>query len=141
MHLNLHRKSTWIKLYILSKIPSLKFIYSFIHSSPFYIKVYKIAKDLRFVPIGVTCDVLEEAMPRHLQRILKGHVEDMYDNLQNAEGTDIADPSLKYEKDEYTKATLINRVELKVRKPCTKYPTLESDESCKCLIGRLQWDQ
>lgn len=81
--------------------------------------------------MDITCDILEEALVRHLQRTLRGAVEDMYDNLQNAEGSNVEDPTLRYNKDEFLKATSITRVEVKVRKPCSKYPTLESDESCR----------
>ena len=72
-------------------------------------------------------------MVRHLQRTLRGAVEDMYDNLQHAEGTFVEDPSPKYETDTYLKAPVVKQIEIKVRKACDKYPTLESDESCKCF--------
>ena len=91
------------------------------------------SKDLKFVPTGVKCDILDEALSRHLTRTLFGNVEDMYDNLQNAEGTFITDPAAKYETDTYLRAATISRIEVKVRKPCSKYPTLESDEACKYL--------
>lgn len=97
-----------------------------------FIQVYRLSKDFRFVPIGpITCDVLDEALARHLQRTLRGSVEDMYDNLQHAEGINIEDPALRYEKEEFVKAPVIARVEVRIRKTCDKYPTLESDESCK----------
>ncbi|XP_005093305.1 uncharacterized protein LOC101855238 [Aplysia californica] len=99
-------------------------------------KVYKVSKDLRFVPTGVKCDILDEAIVRHLQRVLRGAVEDMYDNLQHAEGTFVDDPSLKYDSEEYVKAPTISRVEIKVRKACEKYPTLDSDESYDLVVKK-----
>ncbi|KAI8790496.1 beta-hexosaminidase subunit alpha isoform X2 [Biomphalaria glabrata] len=99
-------------------------------------KVYQISRDLRFVSTGITCDILDEALVRHLQRTLRGSVEDMYDNLQNAEGTNIEDPALRYEKDEFVNAPVITSVEIKVRKPCDKYPSLESDESYDLVVKK-----
>ncbi|XP_059163541.1 uncharacterized protein LOC131946628 [Physella acuta] len=100
-------------------------------------KVYRLSKDFRFVPIGpITCDVLDEALVRHLQRTLRGSVEDMYDNLQHAEGINIEDPALRYEKEEFVKAPVIARVEVRIRKTCDKYPTLESDESYDLVVKK-----
>ncbi|CAG5126102.1 unnamed protein product, partial [Candidula unifasciata] len=99
-------------------------------------KIYKVSKDLHFIPTGVKCDVLEEGLTRHLQRTIRGCVEDMYDNLQNAEGSQIEDPALRYERDEFVKAPIITRVEVKVRKPCDKYPSLESDESYDLVVKK-----
>ncbi|CAL1536508.1 unnamed protein product [Lymnaea stagnalis] len=99
-------------------------------------KVYKLSQELHFVPTGVQCKILDEAIVRHLQRTLRGSVEDMYDNLQHADGTNIEDPALRYEKEEFLKASLITRVEVKVRKPCDKYPSLESDESYDLVVKK-----
>ncbi|KAH9503536.1 hypothetical protein Btru_068142 [Bulinus truncatus] len=99
-------------------------------------KVYLISRDFRFVPTGITCDILDEALVRHLQRVLRGSVEDMYDNLQNADGTNIEDPALRYEREEFINAPVITRVEIKVRKPCEKYPSLESDESYDLVVRK-----
>ncbi|GFR96772.1 beta-hexosaminidase subunit beta, partial [Elysia marginata] len=99
-------------------------------------KVYRVSRDLKLVPTKVTCDILEEGLSRHLQRILRGAVEDMYDNLQNAEGTFVDDPAPKYQKDEFVKAPFITRVEIRVRNPCSKYPALESDETYDLVVKR-----
>ncbi|KAH9503535.1 hypothetical protein Btru_068140 [Bulinus truncatus] len=99
-------------------------------------KVYLISRDFRFVPTGITCDILDEALVRHLQRVLRGSVEDMYDNLQNADGTNIEDPALRYEREEFINVPVITRVEIKVRKPCEKYPSLESDESYDLVVRK-----
>lgn len=61
-------------------------------------------------------------------------MEDMYDNLQNAEGAQFQDPASRYAKEEFQKAPVITRVEVKIKKPCSKYPSLESDESCKVAL-------
>lgn len=99
-------------------------------------KVYRISRDLKLIPTKVTCDILEEGLSRHLQRILRGAVEDMYDNLQNAEGTFVDDPAPKYQKDEFVKAPFITKVEIRVRNSCSKFPTLESDETYDLVVKK-----
>ncbi|XP_041375318.1 uncharacterized protein LOC121388147 [Gigantopelta aegis] len=93
-------------------------------------KVSKIDKDaFHFKIIAETCDIIEEGIRRYRKTILEDAVEDMYDNLQNAEGTTIDNPASKYEQDVYRKAPVITSVDVKIHKPCSKYPSVESDES------------
>ena len=64
---------------------------------------------------------------------MKHSMDDMYDNLQNAEGSKIREPYSKYSLPLYRLATPISSISLKVRKPCDLIPSMESDESCEWL--------
>ncbi|XP_048253652.1 uncharacterized protein LOC124133952 isoform X2 [Haliotis rufescens] len=102
-------------------------------------RVYKLDKDLfTFKVIGETCDIIQEAVERYRTRVLEDAVEDMYDNLQNAPGTNIDDPALKYDKDMYTKAHVIAKVDIKIRKPCQKFPSVDSDESYDLVVKKAR---
>ena len=61
-------------------------------------------------------------------------MEDMYDNLQNAEGTSLETPETKYRSALYQRAPVLTKFSLKIRKPCSVFPSLESDESCECHV-------
>ncbi|XP_050399578.1 beta-hexosaminidase subunit beta isoform X1 [Patella vulgata] len=100
-------------------------------------RVYHIPRDdFNFKIVGKTCDILEEGAERYLDRVLNYVVEDMYDNLQNAEGTMVDDPKAKYMSPLYAEAPVIRVMELKVRKPCTKYPSINSDESYDLFVKK-----
>ncbi|XP_046550141.1 uncharacterized protein LOC124259963 [Haliotis rubra] len=102
-------------------------------------RVYKLDKDLfTFKVVGETCDIIQDAVERYRTRVLEDAVEDMYDNLQNAPGTNIDDPSLKYDKDMYTKAHVIAKVDIKIRKPCQKFPSVDSDESYDLVVKKAR---
>jgi hypothetical protein len=70
-------------------------------------------------------------MERYKSRIVDDALEDMYDNLQNAEGTFLESPEGRYKTPAFQQAPVITKFSLKVRKPCTVFPSLDSDESCK----------
>ncbi|ESP03747.1 hypothetical protein LOTGIDRAFT_171172 [Lottia gigantea] len=94
-------------------------------------KVYRIsASEFTFKIVDKSCDILESAAERYRDHVLNDVVEDMYDNLQHADGTVLEDPASKYDSPKFTNAPVITVMELKVRKPCSKYPGLHSDESC-----------
>lgn len=75
-----------------------------------------------------------QAIERYRSRIVEQAMEDMYDNLQNAEGTSLEAPETKYRSAVYQKAPVLAKFSLKIRKPCTVFPSLESDESCECQV-------
>ena len=75
-----------------------------------------------------------QAIERYRSRIVEQAMEDMYDNLQNAEGTSLEAPETKYRSAVYQKAPILAKFSLKIRKPCTVFPSLESDESCECQV-------
>lgn len=70
-------------------------------------------------------------MKRYKVRIVEDAVQDMYDNLQNAEGTHLEAPEPKYNSQLYRTAPNIKKIAIKVRRPCTVFPNLKSDESCE----------
>lgn len=72
-----------------------------------------------------------QALKRYKVRIVEDAVQDMYDNLQNAEGTHLEAPEPKYNSQLYRTAPNIKKIAIKVRRPCTVFPNLKSDESCE----------
>ena len=97
-------------------------------------KVYKIDKEkFRFNIIKESCDIIQKAVERYRDMILEDTIMEMYNNLQHAQGTSIHDISQKYNDDTYVKAPVISVVNVKIRRPCTKFPNDQMDESCKFL--------
>lgn len=97
-------------------------------------KVYKIDKDkFRFNIVKESCDIIEKAVERYRDMIIEDTITDMYNNLQHARGTSIRDVNLKYDDDIYIKASPISVVNVKIRRPCTKFPNDQMDESCKYI--------
>lgn len=95
-------------------------------------KVYKIDRaSFRFDLSKIKCDIIEKAIERYKPYVLEDPVEDVYDNFQNAQSTMFEEPSIKYDKPPFLNAPSIPRVLVKIRKPCDKFPTAKSDESCK----------
>lgn len=95
-------------------------------------KIYTIDRaNFRFDIAKAKCEIVEKAIKRYKPYILEDAVEDMYDNFQHAQSTMFEDPSLKYETPLYTDAPVVSKVYIKIRKPCAKFPTAKSDESCK----------
>jgi hypothetical protein len=95
-------------------------------------KVYRIDKDkFRFNIVKESCDIIEKAVERYRDLIVEDTITDMYSNLQHARGTSIRDVNLKYDDDIYVKASSISVVNVKIRRPCTKFPNDQMDESCK----------
>ena len=72
-----------------------------------------------------------QAIERYKVRIVEDAMEDMYDNLQNAESSSIEAPETKYKSEPYLSAPVITKFSIKIRKPCTVIPSLDSDETCK----------
>lgn len=102
-------------------------------------KVYKIDRaSFRFNLSKIKCDIIEKAIERYKPYVLEDPVEDMYDNFQHAQSTLFEDPSIKYDTPLYLNAPVVPRVLIKIRKPCSKYPSAKSDETCKfdlnCLL-------
>lgn len=83
-----------------------------------------------------TCDIIQQAVERYKVRIVQDAMEDMYDNLQNAEGSIVEEPDAKYGTPLYTNAPVIGKFSLKVRKACTKIPNLQSDESYDLVVKK-----
>lgn len=99
-------------------------------------KIYTIDRaTLRFDMAKVRCEIIEKAVKRYKAYILEDAVEDMYDNFQHAQSTMFEDPVLKYDSAKYTDAPVITKVYIKIRKPCVKFPTAKSDESCKYTLS------
>lgn len=98
-------------------------------------KVYKIDRaSFRFDLSKIKCDIIEKAIERYKPYVLEDPVEDMYDNFQNAQSTMFEEPSIKYDKLPFLNAPSIPRVLVKIRKPCDKFPSAKSDESCKSTL-------
>ncbi|XP_041368058.1 beta-hexosaminidase subunit beta-like isoform X2 [Gigantopelta aegis] len=86
------------------------------------------------------CDVMEEAVVRYTKRIVLNSLEDLYDNLQNAEATTLNDPRGKYSTDLYVNAPVISALNVYIKKPCkdVTYPSITSDESYHIIIKSNQ---
>lgn len=98
-------------------------------------KVYRIDKDkFRFNIVKESCDIIERAVERYRDMIIEDTIMDMYNNLQHAQGTSIRDVSLKYNDDIYVKAEAVQVVNIKIRRPCTKFPNDQMDESCEYIM-------
>lgn len=95
-------------------------------------KVFKVDESrFKFLIKSHSCDIIDQAIERFRKHIVEDAVEDLYDNLQNAENTNINDPRIKYDSDVYKLAPELLEVEVVINKPCIKYPSLEMDESCE----------
>ncbi|XP_076470155.1 uncharacterized protein LOC143300402 isoform X2 [Babylonia areolata] len=88
------------------------------------------------VTSNISCDVIDQAIERYRNRIRLYSLEDMYDNLQNAEGTYVENPDAKYRSSLYQRAPVISTFSLKIRKPCSVYPSMESDESYDLVVKK-----
>ncbi|KAJ8302882.1 hypothetical protein KUTeg_019278 [Tegillarca granosa] len=100
-------------------------------------RVYRLDKDnFQFKISKETCDIIVKAIQRYKDYILNDSVMDMYDNFQNAQATPIEDVAQKYEEDLYTKAPVITSLTIKIRRPCTKYP---SDDLFVKRTGAYLW--
>ncbi|XP_067658068.1 beta-hexosaminidase subunit beta-like [Haliotis asinina] len=98
-------------------------------------KVFKVDEgSFKFVIKNHSCDTIELAIERFRNHIVEDAVEDLYDNLQNAENTNINDPQIKYESDVYKQAPELKEVEIIINRPCVKYPSLDMDESYRLVI-------
>lgn len=100
-------------------------------------KVYRIDKDkFRFNIVKESCDIIERAVERYRDMIIEDTIMDMYNNLQHAQGTSIRDVSLKYNDDIYVKAEAVQVVNIKIRRPCTKFPNDQMDESYDVFVKK-----
>ncbi|XP_046329734.2 beta-hexosaminidase subunit beta-like [Haliotis rufescens] len=98
-------------------------------------KVFKVDESrFKFLIKSHSCDIIDQAIERFRKHIVEDAVEDLYDNLQNAENTNINDPRIKYDSDVYKLAPELMEVEVVINKPCVKYPSLEMDESYSITI-------
>ncbi|KAK3085925.1 hypothetical protein FSP39_010784 [Pinctada imbricata] len=68
--------------------------------------------------------------------IIEDTITEMYNNLQHAQGTFLDDFKLKYEDDTYQKAQPINVVNIKIRRPCSKFPSEGMDESYDVFVKK-----
>ncbi|KAK3603826.1 hypothetical protein CHS0354_042831 [Potamilus streckersoni] len=100
-------------------------------------KVFRIDKTHFYFKITKNrCDVIDKAVLRYQAYILRDTIEDAYDNLQHAQGSPIFDPSQKYEDPLYTRAPYVSIVNVKIRQPCSRFPTEKSDESYDLFVKR-----
>ncbi|XP_062566869.1 uncharacterized protein LOC134229181 [Saccostrea cucullata] len=100
-------------------------------------KVYKIDKDkFRFNIVKESCDIIERAVERYREMIIEDTITEMYNNLQHAQGTSIRDVNLKYNDDIYIRASSISVVNVKIRRPCTKFPNDQMDESYDVFVKK-----
>ncbi|KAK7114420.1 uncharacterized protein [Littorina saxatilis] len=88
------------------------------------------------VTSNISCDIIDQAVERFRRRIVEDAMEDMYDNLQNAEGSNLEPPEPKYKSIMFSRAPIIGKISLKVRKPCTVFPSLDSDESYDLVVKK-----
>ncbi|XP_060596365.1 uncharacterized protein LOC132750412 isoform X1 [Ruditapes philippinarum] len=100
-------------------------------------KIYRIDRaSFRFDLSKIKCDIIEKAIERYRPYVLEDPVEDVYDNFQHSQSTMFEDPSIKYDKQLFLDAPVLPRVLIKIRKPCSKYPTAKSDESYDLFVKR-----
>ncbi|XP_069112408.1 uncharacterized protein [Argopecten irradians] len=83
-----------------------------------------------------TCDIIEKAIERYKDYILYDSVQDMYDNLQHAQGSSLEDVYEKYGDEVHTQAGYIDELNIKIRQPCTRLPHDKMDESYDLFIKR-----
>ncbi|KAL3860369.1 hypothetical protein ACJMK2_010505 [Sinanodonta woodiana] len=100
-------------------------------------KVFRIDKTHFYFKITRNrCDIIDKAVLRYQAYILRDTIEDSYDNLQHAQGSPLVDPSQKYEDQLYTRAPYVSIVNVKIRQPCSRFPTEKSDESYDLFVKR-----
>lgn len=81
-----------------------------------------------------TCDIIEKAVDRYKDYILYDSVQDMYDNLQHAQGSSLEDVYEKYGDEVHSQAQYIDELNIKIRQPCARLPHDKMDESCKWVF-------
>ncbi|KAL5021202.1 hypothetical protein ScPMuIL_000357 [Solemya velum] len=97
--------------------------------------LYRLDKvNFSFSVVQESCDVIEQAVERYKRIILEDSVQDPYDNLQNAQGSSYREPAPKYEDTPYARAPHLTGISVKIRRPCTKYPSETSDESYDLFV-------
>ena len=100
--------------------------------------------NFKFIPRGVHCELLSKAILR-IRRILFGHITNrsgfsppasppISDDVTNEDYDNKRKPGEPEEEDLNARtftSVIINHINITLVKPCKKYPSLESDESCK----------
>ena len=93
-------------------------------------RVFKVSNELKVKIRNNTCDILENAIHRFRQN-LRYSVEEFYSNLVNIDGSGFENLEKKYAKDIYQRTRKLDVLHIHVNTACQRYPSIESDETCK----------